>query len=165
MIDLHTASFGRVNSYYVRADMNDPVASVFAKLQQPQIILHNSGQDGTMRSAAAEIGIKAITVEIGNPQLFQNQYVQWSYKGVMRILAYLNMFKASISDLSGALLTVLCSRGFWIYTKTGGVLEVYPQVNSIVRKGDLIARIKNIFGNIVDEVYSPNSGVVSTKLM
>ncbi|KAJ3361689.1 hypothetical protein HDU91_003798 [Kappamyces sp. JEL0680] len=161
LIDLHTASFGRVNSYYVRADMNDPVSSVFAKLQQPQVILHNSGQDGTLRSAASSIGIKAITVEIGNPQLFQNQFVQWSYKGVMRILAYLNMFKSNISDLSsaGSPLTILCSRGFWMYTQTGGVLEVYPLVNSIVKKGDLIARIKNIFGNIVDEIFSTHSGV------
>lgn len=31
---------------------------------------------GTLRSAASARGIKAITVEIGNPQLFQNQYVQ-----------------------------------------------------------------------------------------
>jgi predicted deacylase len=46
LIDLHTASFGRVNSYYVRADMNDPISAIMAKLQQPQIILHNSGQDG-----------------------------------------------------------------------------------------------------------------------
>lgn len=28
LIDLHTASFGRVNSYYVRADMNDPISSM-----------------------------------------------------------------------------------------------------------------------------------------
>lgn len=47
-----------------------------ARLQQPQIILHNSGQDGTLRSAAAARGIKAITVEIGNPQTFQDRYVQ-----------------------------------------------------------------------------------------
>lgn len=33
-------------------------------------------QTGTLRSAAAARGIKAITVEIGNPQLFQNQYIQ-----------------------------------------------------------------------------------------
>ena len=46
LIDLHTASFGRINSYYVRADMNDPVTSTLTKLQQPQIILHNSGNDG-----------------------------------------------------------------------------------------------------------------------
>ncbi len=50
LIDLHTASFGRVNSYYVRADMNDPVSAAFAKLQQPQIILHNSGQDGNFEN-------------------------------------------------------------------------------------------------------------------
>lgn len=76
LIDLHTASFGRVNSYYVRADMNDPISAIMARLQQPQIVLHNSGQDGTLRSAASARGIRAITVEIGNPQLFQNQYVQ-----------------------------------------------------------------------------------------
>lgn len=46
LIDLHTASFGRINSYYVRADMNDPVTATLTKLQQPQIILHNSGNDG-----------------------------------------------------------------------------------------------------------------------
>ena len=103
-----------------------------------------------MRSAASNIGIKAITVEIGNPQLFQNQYVEWCYFGVMRILTYLNMFRENVIDLSpsAAPLTVLCSKGYWIYTKTGGVLEVYPKVNSIIKKGALIARIKNIFGNI-----------------
>ncbi|KAJ3098396.1 hypothetical protein HDU97_004024 [Phlyctochytrium planicorne] len=182
LIDLHTASFGRVNSYYVRSDLNDPISATLAKLQQPQIILHNSGQDGTLRSAASARGIKAITVEIGNPQLFQNQYVQWSYLGVMRILAYLNMFSSSHfpppedamamdggvdgqPDLAGLALyppppnTIICSKGFWIYTKTGGVLEVYPGVNTVVRKGDLIARIKNIFGNIVDEIYCPSHGV------
>lgn len=76
LIDLHTASFGRVNSYYVRADMNDQRSALLARLQQPQIVLHNSGQDGTLRSAASARGIHAITVEIGNPQLFQSQYVQ-----------------------------------------------------------------------------------------
>ncbi|KAI8831316.1 hypothetical protein BJ741DRAFT_667907 [Chytriomyces cf. hyalinus JEL632] len=194
LIDLHTASFGRVNSYYVRADLNDPVSAALAKLQQPQIILHNSGQDGTMRSACSARGIKAITVEIGNPQLFQNQYVHWSYMGVMRILTYLGMFppleveppisndddvwmdpesfakraaNGSMEEKDGEkpILyhqppnTIICSKGFWIYTKTGGVLEVYPAVNTVIRKGDLIARIKNIFGNIVDEIFSPSSGV------
>lgn len=141
--------------------MNDPVSSVFAKLQQPQVILHNSGQDGTLRSAAGMIGIKAITVEIGNPQQFQNKYVQWSYKGVMRILAFLDMFTPEVDDLvsAGSPLTIVCSRGFWMYTRTGGVLEVYPSVNSVVKKGDLIARIKNIFGNVVDEIYSAHGGV------
>jgi hypothetical protein len=68
--------------------------------------------------------------------------------------------KSLLGPIPGGPSTILCSRGFWIYTKTGGVLEVYPAVNTIVRKGDLIARIKNIFGNIVDEIFSPSHGVV-----
>ncbi|CAO0797543.1 unnamed protein product [Mucor circinelloides] len=54
MVDLHTASFGRINSYYVRADMNDPLGAKMAKLQQPQILLHNSGQDGKLINLASQ---------------------------------------------------------------------------------------------------------------
>ncbi|KAI8083211.1 uncharacterized protein B0P05DRAFT_467894 [Gilbertella persicaria] len=173
MVDLHTASFGRVNSYYVRADMNDDVGGSMAKLQQPQILLHNSGQDGTLRSAAAARGIKAITVEIGNPQTFQDLYVQWSFMGIMRILDHFEMYSLKDVNVSDALRfsktgddhtgpshTVLCSRGFWLYTKTGGILEVYPNVNALIRKGDVIARIKNMFGNVVEEYFAPCTGVV-----
>ncbi|ORE05312.1 hypothetical protein BCV72DRAFT_250693 [Rhizopus microsporus var. microsporus] len=162
LIDLHTASFGRVNSYYVRADMNDSVSAMMARLQQPQIVLHNSGQDGTLRSAASARGIKAITVEIGNPQSFQTQFVQWAYIGTMRILDHLEMYALASqhSTMEGPSSTILCSKGFWIYTKMGGILEVYPNVNTIIRKNDLIARIKNIFGNVVEEYYAPCSGIV-----
>lgn len=168
MVDLHTASFGRVNSYYVRADMNDPVGASMARLQQPQIILHNSGQDGTLRSAAAARGIKAITVEIGNPQTFQDRYVQWAYMGIMRILDHFEMFSINnivdevdgSSEELGPVHTILCSRGFWIYTKTGGILEVYPGVNTLIRKGEIIARIKNMFGNIIEEYFAPCTGII-----
>ena len=102
--------------------------------------------------------------------------------GVMRILNHLQMFTCDLSSQDLATpppSTVLCSKGFWvsvrvqhlstphlnvnlqIYTNTGGVLEVYPNVNTLIKKGDLIARIKNIFGNIVDEYFAPCNGVVS----
>lgn len=44
-IDLHTASFGRVNSLYVRADMNNRITHSMALLQEPQIIVHNTAPD------------------------------------------------------------------------------------------------------------------------
>jgi predicted deacylase len=84
--------------------------------------------------------------------------VQWSYAGVMRILGYLDMFDSELS--LGCPLTIICSRGFWMYTSTGGVLEVYPGVNTVIRKGDLIARIKDIFGRVVEEVFATHGGVV-----
>ncbi|MEM1123056.1 MAG: succinylglutamate desuccinylase/aspartoacylase family protein, partial [Bacteroidota bacterium] len=67
LVDLHTASFGRINSYYIRADMEDPVVKQMALLQNAQIIVHNPPSDGTLRGAADEKGIPAITLEVGNP--------------------------------------------------------------------------------------------------
>jgi predicted deacylase len=66
-IDMHTASFGRVNSLYVRADMNNRMTHQMARLQEPQIIVHNTAPDGSLRSAAMKLGIPSITVEIGDP--------------------------------------------------------------------------------------------------
>lgn len=180
LIDLHTASFGRENSYYVRADLNQPRSALMARLQQPQIILHNSGQDGTMRSAAAEKGVHAITVEIGNPQTFQAKLIQWTQAGILNVLNSLGMYPldhpiiVSPETTPGTLTSpphdssqpnapVLCSKGFWVYTRTGGVLEVYPTVNTFVKKGQLVARVMNIFGNTVDEYTAACDAMVIGK--
>jgi hypothetical protein len=39
LLDLHTASRGRVNSLYVRANMTDPNTGNMALLQNPQVSL------------------------------------------------------------------------------------------------------------------------------
>ena len=49
LLDLHTASNGRVNSYYIRADMSDEMVRKMALLQNAQIIVHNPPSDGTLR--------------------------------------------------------------------------------------------------------------------
>ena len=55
LVDLHTASFGRINSWYIRADMSTPETARMARLQNPDIILHNPPNDGTFRGAASNL--------------------------------------------------------------------------------------------------------------
>ncbi|XP_063933575.1 uncharacterized protein LOC135145410 [Zophobas morio] len=74
LVDLHTASHGRANSLYVRADMNDRMCKRFAHLQNPTIIVHNSSPGGSLRGAAQELNIPAITVEIGDCSKFQESF-------------------------------------------------------------------------------------------
>ncbi|MEZ4950544.1 MAG: hypothetical protein R2784_14335 [Saprospiraceae bacterium] len=61
---------GRIRTFYIRADMNDPETAMLAELQ-----MHNhSSQYSTrrnLRGAAGELGIKAITLEVGDPNRFQ----------------------------------------------------------------------------------------------
>ncbi|MEM9777195.1 MAG: succinylglutamate desuccinylase/aspartoacylase family protein [Chloroflexota bacterium] len=66
LIDLHTASFGNINSFYVRANMSLPDVAQMAWMLNPQIIVHKESE-GTLRYAAEDLGIHAVTVEIGDP--------------------------------------------------------------------------------------------------
>ena len=161
LIDLHTASFGRINSYYIRADMSDLVVNDMARLQNAQIIVHNPPSDGTLRGTANEMNIPAITLEVGNPNTFQKGLIRDGLTGIHNVLGYLDMIDCEIEE--GDSETVLCKKSYWIYTDTGGIMTVYPKVTELVKKGDLIATMRNIFGDTVQEYFAPEDGVVIGK--
>lgn len=161
LVDLHTASFGRVNSLYVRADMTDPVTARMAYLQRPQIIVHNPPVDGTLRGAAQGIGIPSITVEIGNPHRFQRDYIKRSRTGLRAVLSHAGM--QSMRSVLPSEPPLLCLRSSWVHTDQGGLLEVFPRVCDRVRKGDPIARLTSIYGDVVREYDAPVDGVIVGK--
>jgi len=164
VIDLHTASFGRVNSLYVRADMNDPVTFRMALLQYPQIVVHSTGPDGSLRGECMNKGIKAITVEIGDPQRFHERFVKKAFMGVTNILSFLKMAPASLEMVPADVQEpVLCSSSYWIFTKEGGVLYVYPHLGDWVREGEIVAEIFDLFGQLVDRYVAPEDGIVVGK--
>jgi predicted deacylase len=161
LLDLHTASFGRLNSLYVRADMTNPWAARMAYLQNPQIILHNPPSDGTLRGAAMEMGIPAITVEIADPHRFQPKYIRSTLTGVSAVLADLGVFKKKVVKVGPS--PLLCDRSYWMYTDRGGLLEVQPPLASMVHAGEVIARVRDAFGDVRAEYEAPEDGVVIGK--
>jgi hypothetical protein len=161
LLDLHTASTGRINSYYIRANLNHPVTARMAELQNAEIIVNNAGADGTLRSAAADLGIHAITVEAGDPQKFQKGMIRSAITGAFNVMRHLDMIDEPI--LSPEEPPVICQRSYWIYTNAGGLLEVFPKITDRVEKGERIALVRNIFGDIVREYFAPEAGVVVGK--
>ncbi|KAG0244144.1 hypothetical protein B0O80DRAFT_137665 [Mortierella sp. GBAus27b] len=162
LIDLHTASKGRVNSLYVRANMQNATTRHMARLQNPQIIVHNTSPDGSLRGAAMqEYKIPAITVEIGDPARFQKRFFKSALLGVTNILSHLKMIEDEheVQDYD----PVVCARSYWIFTKGGGILNVLPDVNTWVRKGDVIATLHNIFGEEEHRYFAPEDGIVVGK--
>ena len=161
LLDLHTASNGRINSYYIRADMSDEVVRKMALLQNAQIIVHNPPSDGTLRGTADEMDIPAITLEVGNPNLFQKGMIRDGLTGIHNLLGYLKITDSEVEEHSSD--TVICKKSYWIYTDTGGLLTVHPNVTQIVKKGETIATIRDVFGDIIKEYQAPENGIVIGK--
>ncbi len=161
LVDLHTASFGRANSLYVRADMTHEMSAMMAYLQRPQIILHNPASDYTLRGAAMQLGIPAITIEIRDPQRFQVESIRRSLVGLRSLLSEVDMLPRR--PVSPGPEPVLCEHSNWLYTQHGGLLDVLPNVMDHVKKGEIIARMTNIFGDRTAEYRCPASGIVIGK--
>jgi len=161
LLDLHTASHGRINSYYIRADMDIPIVKEMALLQNADIIVHNPPSDGTLRGAADEMGIPAITLEVGNPNTFQKRLIRSGVTGIHNVLCHLNMVDDEIEVAQKE--AVQCSSSFWLYTDRGGLLTVAVELREQLKRGQLVASLRDIFGNKIKDYYAPCDGIVIGK--
>jgi len=161
LIDIHTASFGRINSYYIRANMSQREPARMAILQNPEIILNNPAPDMTFRGTAMSMGIHGITLELKDPNIFQANVIEDALVGVRNVLYDLNMLDGV--PVCPILNTIICDSSFWIFTDEGGILTVFPKVKTYVKKGDLIANVQTIFGDVVKEYFAPQDGIVIGK--
>ena len=161
LFDLHTASIGRVNSLYIRADMTDRDIASMAYRLRPEIIVHNPPADGTLRGSAQSMGIPALTVEVGNPQRFQRDYIRRTRLGLQAALAHLGLIRRR-PPAPGAP-PVLCSHSSWIYTREGGLLGVTPELTEHVEAGAPIAHLRDVFGQDLRTIHAPEAGVVVGK--
>ncbi len=161
LLDLHTASTGRINCYYIRADMSQKIVKKMALLQNADIIVHNPPSDGTLRGAADDLNIPAITLEVGNPSTFQKRLIRSGVEGVHNVLCHLDM--VDDEPIENDKDTVLCISSKWLYTDTGGLLTINVELRQLLKKGDKIAELRDIFGIKIKEYYAPEDGIVIGK--
>ncbi len=161
LLDLHTASFGRVNSFYIRSDMSKSITKKLARLQNAEIILHAPPGDGTIRAAAEDLGIPSITIEVGNPNMFQKKMIKSGLAGIHNVLVHLNIIadELDIDDES----TVECASSQWLYTDMGGLLNVHVGLLDIVDRDEHIASLRDVFGNEIKKYFAPERGIVIGK--
>jgi predicted deacylase len=161
LVDLHTASDGRVNSLYVRADLKQEMTAQMAYLLRPQIVVHNPPSDYTLRGTAAEAGKPAITVEICDPQKFQSDPITRTVKGIRHILNHIGMIPSRRP--TQAVTTkppTLCRKSYWILAERGGMVRCFPRIAERVSQGQLIASQVNIFDDTIRHYRAPEDGIV-----
>lgn len=161
LLDLHTASPGRVNSLYLRADLEKEETRTLAYLQNPQIIVQKYDEDCTLRGWANDNNIPAITIEIGNPNAFQHSLIDETLDGIINTLRHLGMLEGEVKDMVTN--AHVCDHSYWIYSKKGGIVDVLPKLADNIKKGQLIANVYDVFGQVKEQIRANKSGVVIGK--
>jgi len=159
LVDFHTASEGRTNTMYVRVDWQDEDSRRLAEVMQPEIILHGRSGDGTLRNAARKLGIHAITVEAGNPSVFQGRMVTEGEIGLLRVLDSIGMLH---DDVPPPLKRepIVCTTSTWLRTTAGGIMDLDFKLGERIAKGQVLARLHDAFGKQIASYHAHKEGVV-----
>ena len=161
LLDLHTACHGSVNSLYIRADIDSEETRNLAYLQNPQIIVNKYDESGTLRHWANDNKIPAITIEIGNANAFQHSLIDETLEGILNTMRYYQMIDGEVKDLIDD--AIVCEKSYWLYSKKGGIIDVLPALADRVTKGQLVAKVYDVFGQVREQILADRSGIVIGK--
>jgi predicted deacylase len=162
LVDLHTGSFHRSNVPQVRADLTDSGAFELAKAFGSSVVVHHVGEPGTLRRAAADVGIPAISYEAGEPMRFQPAEVEEGVRGVRELLARKGML--STRPRRGQRQEIYY-RARWVRVDDGGILLSDAELGDSVKPGDELGVVTDPISNERTIVKSPYDGRVLGKAL
>lgn len=157
LVDFHTGSFHRTNLPQVRADLSRPDVAALALAFGEEIVLHGSGAAGTLRRAACDAGIPAITYEVGEPVELSEPDIA---RGAKRIQALLGRLGMLAEEEKLARMPEVYVRSRWVRVEDGGIMLARVEVGDRVREGDVLATVVNPVSSHSNVLRSPHSGRV-----
>ena len=162
LVDLHTGSFHRSNVPQVRADLTDSGAFELAKAFGSAVVVHHVGEPGTLRRAAGDVGIPAISYEAGEPMRFQPAEVEEGVRGVRDLLARKGMLS---SRPRRGQRQEIYYRARWVRVDDGGILLSDVALGDSVKVGDELGVVTDPISNERTIVRSPYDGRVLGKAL
>ena len=155
LIDLHTGSFERANLPQIRADLRNPDVVTLTQGLGGMVILHSTPAVGTLRHAATQAGIPAVTLEAGGPSVLELNEVKHGVKGIETLISAIGMQRKLRlwSDPEP-----VYYRSSWVRADSGGILLADVGLGSTVSEGDLLGTITDPMSNARSEIRSPYAG-------
>jgi predicted deacylase len=157
LVDLHTGSFHRANLHQLRADLSDVGTAQLAAAFGAEIVVNSAGRSGTLRRAATDAGIPAITVEAGESARFDKAHVEEALQGILRLLEAKGMIAAGTA-IPPHTPPVAYLRTKWVRCDQGGILVSRVGLGEEVRAGETLGTISDPLSEEVETVKSPIEG-------
>lgn len=160
VIDLHTAALHRTNLPQIRASFDGEKAQelqVLAESFGAPVMVKSNLRDGSFREAVRSQGIPILLFEGGEALRFEPRIIRTITKGLFNVMRKMGMLKGKgKTPLKG----LYAQKTAWVRASKSGIFKMNKKLGDVIKKGDIIARITNPYGTMVEPVTSPYDGVV-----
>ncbi|MDF1756535.1 MAG: succinylglutamate desuccinylase/aspartoacylase family protein [Verrucomicrobiales bacterium] len=161
LLDLHTAAVRRTNFPNVRADMEDPDCERLARVFGAEVIVDNTGPDGSLRREACRAGCPTIILEAGEVWKVEPSVQDMTMRGITHVMSELDMIDMTESnrpETSPHQLVVHSSS--WVRAGNGGFLKFHVAPGDTVEKDQPLATNSGLLGQDTETILSPHHGFV-----
>lgn len=157
IVDFHTGSFDRSNLPQVRGDLRLPVVLEFTRGFGATAVLHSPGSRGMLRKAASDIGIPAVTFEVGSPMRLETSEIDVGVQAMHTLLHNMGMTR-SFRMWSEPQATFYAAK--WVRADAGGMLFTSVKLGDRVREGQRLGKVVDPLANTERAILSPVRGRV-----
>ena len=133
-LDLHTQSRGTVYPYFIYSDQRNAVVADMVQIMPADVIKDDAGQAGTVETEMINIGVAALTIELGAPKVWDADMTTRGVQSVYNIMFYLDMLDGEV-DMLG-IETFFCDDNTSVRANSGGYSEILVELNTDVMEGD-----------------------------
>lgn len=157
-IDLHTGSNRRTNHPQVRADLNDEESLRLARVFGAPFMVHSRRRDGSLRDAAAALGVRVLVYEGGEAGRFNRTAIRAGVDGVLRVMESIGMGDYGAEPVARE--PLLLEGGRWLRARKSGILRLNVRPGDQVVEGDVLGDIGDVVGGRQVLLRSPRGGWV-----
>ncbi len=158
-IDFHTGAIHRSNFPQVRACLDNKATMDFANSFNAPIIIDSSMRDGSLREAARNKKVNILLFEGGQALRFESDVISMGVRGTLQAMANIGMIEDEKVE-NTKYESIVAKDSFWLRAPNSGTVRMGVQLGTYVKKGQVVALILDLLGDVEIEVVSPEDGIV-----
>ena len=160
-IDFHTGTTGFEVTGFNIAGMDVPEVKAMAELYPVGQIFDNHVYPGVLHNAFMDVGIPALTPEIGAARVLNLGMIPLFVEGTMNVLKHHGILAGPLGRTGKDVGVFIGNSALPILATQGGIVEHLVKLNDKVDAGQKIAVQRNSFGEVVAEYTSSVAGEVT----
>jgi len=158
-IDLHTGAIHRSNLPQIRCNLSDPDTERLARAFGAPVIIDAQNRDGSLRGAAAEIGVPTLLYEAGEALRFDEICISGGVRGILNVMRALGMLPPSRSK-AATKEAVVARSSSWLRSPEGGLFRSHVRLGARIDTGDLMGTVTDPFSDAETELLAHTRGIV-----
>jgi len=162
-LDFHTGATAMDVTAFILARMEIPEVRAMAELFPIGQIFDNPAYPTLLANAYINVGIPAITPEIGASRILDLSMIPLFVEGTMNVLKHHGIISGPMGRTARDTGIFVANSDHFIFSTHGGFVELLVKLNEKVKVGQKVAIQRNTFGEVVAEYTSGVAGEVGAR--